>query len=102
VSTLLILTLLVLLLFKEILIITLTKFNTKLNTFTFRFLILILSFISALEFKSINIIKFIKRFKNFYKKYLIINLKAKVFKYYNNSYYKIIYTFPKFKNIKKT
>jgi hypothetical protein len=60
------------------------------------------SFISVLEFKSINIIKFIKYFEDFYKKYLIINLKAKVFKYYNSSYYKIIYTFPKFKDIKKT
>jgi hypothetical protein len=51
---------------------------------------LILSFISALTFKSANIIKFIKRFKDFYKEYLIVNLKAKVFKYYNSFNYKII------------
>jgi hypothetical protein len=60
------------------------------------------SFISALEFKSTNVIKFIKRFKGLYKEYAIINLKAKVFKYYNSFYYKIIYAFLKFKDIKIT
>ena len=51
---------------------------------------LILSFISALKFKGANITKFIKRFKDLYKEYLIANLKAKVFKYYNSFNYKII------------
>jgi hypothetical protein len=61
-----------------------------LNIPLFRFLMLIYSFISALKFKGANIIKFIKRFKDLYKKYLIANLKAKVFKYYNSFNYKII------------
>jgi hypothetical protein len=57
---------------------------------------------SALEFKGANIIKFIKRFKDFYKEYIVVNLKAKVFKYYNSSYCKIIYAFLEFKDIKIT
>jgi hypothetical protein len=93
----LILTPLTLLLFKGILIITFIKLDIKWNNRFkianipfLRFLILILNFTSALMFKDINVIKFIKGFKDFYKEYLIVDLKAKVFKYYNSFNYKII------------
>jgi hypothetical protein len=45
--------------------------------------------------------EFIKHFEDIYNKYLIINLKGKLLKYYNNLYYKIIKALLKFKDKSK-
>jgi hypothetical protein len=72
------------------------------NMNTLYFLILMLNNLNAPYFIRYNIIEFIKRFKDIYKEYTIINLKRKLLKYYNNSCYEIIKALLKFKDKVKT
>jgi len=53
-------------------------------------------------FKSYNITNFIKRFKFFYKNYLVPNYKATLLKYYNSAYKEIITSLAKYKDKSKT
>jgi hypothetical protein len=75
---------------------------TTINMNTLYFLILMPSNLNTPYFIRYNIIKFIKRFEDIYKEYIIINLKGKLLKYCNNSCHEIIKALLEFKDKAKT
>ena len=87
----------------KILVVTLiAKLIFIITTPPFYFPLLILGLEGTPLFKGYNIINFIKRFKFFYKNYLVYNYKATLLKYYNSAYKEIITSLAKYKDKSKT